>query len=77
MGVKLYVQSSDSLLRHIKGNGNQRGPYVCMLAPTPGQPQVHGDGGKFARWSVGNYLITLFATEDVLLHEELVERLQL
>ena len=47
MGVKLYVQSSDSLLRHIKGNGNQRGPYACMLAPTPGQPQVHGDGGKF------------------------------
>ena len=23
-------------------NGNQRGPYACMLAPTPGQPQVHG-----------------------------------
>ena len=27
------------------GNGNQLGHYAYMLAPTPGQPPSHGDGG--------------------------------
>ena len=43
------------LLRHLAwkgitwkagGNGNQLGLYACMRAPTPGQLQSSGDGGK-------------------------------
>ena len=34
------------VIRNGNGNGNQLGLYACMLAPTPGQPPSHGDGGK-------------------------------
>ena len=48
------IQDTSRVLRianydfgHGNENGNERGPYACMLASTPDQPLSHGDAGFF------------------------------